>query len=176
MDLHYTCGHCSPVARNSLHLTAEGRGEKEEKLYPKITGLHFKARLSAKSLLWKSVFIHIEIGTNYHNKNFALRLALKERLSRTRKWPISQFISLTQQMWIFLPFQRKSGVFFKVVITWSKKEINRSCANLDLLLMSPCFLMVDWEKFDTEFSSSTQLKMKNSCIIISSLTRFNTFL
>ena len=30
---------------------------------------HFKARLSAKSLLWKSVFIHIEIGTNYHNKN-----------------------------------------------------------------------------------------------------------
>ena len=42
--------------------------------------LHFKARLSAKSLLWKSVFIHIEIGTNYHNKNFALRLALKRDL------------------------------------------------------------------------------------------------
>ena len=41
--------------------------------------LHFKARLSAKSLLWKSVFIHIEIGSNYH-KNFALTLALKERL------------------------------------------------------------------------------------------------
>ena len=50
--------------------------------------LHFKASLSAKSLLWKSVFIHIEIGTNYHNKSFALRLALKERLRRTRKWPI----------------------------------------------------------------------------------------
>ena len=50
--------------------------------------LHFKARLSAKSLLWKSVFIHIEIGTNYHDKNFALRLALKERLRGTRKWPI----------------------------------------------------------------------------------------
>mgnify|MGYP006896104768 CR=1 FL=1 len=50
--------------------------------------LHFKARLSAKSLLWKSVFIHIEIGTNYHNKSFALRLALKERLRGTRKWPI----------------------------------------------------------------------------------------
>ena len=29
--------------------------------------LHFKARLSAKSLLWKSIFIHIEIGTNYHS-------------------------------------------------------------------------------------------------------------
>ena len=50
--------------------------------------LHFKARLSAKSLLWKSVFIHIEIRTNYHNKNLALRLALKDRLRRTRKWPI----------------------------------------------------------------------------------------
>ena len=50
--------------------------------------LHFKVRLSAKSLLWKSVFIHIEIESNYHNKNFALRLALKERLRRTRKWII----------------------------------------------------------------------------------------
>ena len=50
--------------------------------------LHFKSRLSAKSLLWKSAFIHIEIGTNYHNKNFALRLAFKERLKGTRKWPI----------------------------------------------------------------------------------------
>ena len=45
--------------------------------------LRFKARQSAKS-----VFIPIEIGTNYHNKNFALRLALKERLKGTRKWPI----------------------------------------------------------------------------------------
>ena len=52
--------------------------------------LRFKARLSAKSLLRKSIFIHIESGTNYHNKNFALRLALKERLSSrgTCKWPI----------------------------------------------------------------------------------------
>ena len=50
--------------------------------------LHFKSRLSAKSLLWKSVFIHIEIETNYHNKNFALRLALKVRRRGTRKWLI----------------------------------------------------------------------------------------
>ena len=44
--------------------------------------LYFKARLSAKSLLWRSVFIHIEIRTNCHNKNLAPRLALKERLIR----------------------------------------------------------------------------------------------
>ena len=32
-----------------------------------------------------SVFIHIEIRTNYHNENFALRLALKERLRGTSR-------------------------------------------------------------------------------------------
>ena len=48
-------------------------------------------RLSAKSLLWKSLFIYIEIGTNCHNKNFALRLALKERLRGTRKWLIAEY-------------------------------------------------------------------------------------
>ena len=52
--------------------------------------LFFKTNQSAKSLLWKSVFNHIEIWTNYHNKNFALRLALKERLRGTRKWPIDK--------------------------------------------------------------------------------------
>ena len=40
------------------------------------------------------IIIHIEIRTNYHNKNFALRLALKERLSGTRKWPIYYHLSL----------------------------------------------------------------------------------
>ena len=34
------------------------------------------------------VFIYIEIGINYHDKNFALRLALEVRLRETRKWPI----------------------------------------------------------------------------------------
>ena len=53
-----------------------------------LLSLHFKARLSAKSLLWKSVFMHIEIGTNYLDKNFELRLALKARLRENRKWPI----------------------------------------------------------------------------------------
>ena len=37
-----------------------------------------------KCLLWKSVFMYIEIGTNYHNQNFTLRLALKERLRGLR--------------------------------------------------------------------------------------------
>ena len=51
-------------------------------------GLSFKTSLSAKSLLWISVSIHIEIRTNYNDKNLALRLALKERLTGTRKWTI----------------------------------------------------------------------------------------
>ena len=75
-------------------------------------GLHFKARLSAKSLLWKSVFIHIEIRTNYHNKTFALRLALKERLRGTRKWPISCMSRLgySQNERIMLNTMRKQQV------------------------------------------------------------------
>ena len=50
--------------------------------------LYFKARLRARSLFWRSVFIYIEIRNNCHNKNFELRLALKESLMGTRKRPI----------------------------------------------------------------------------------------
>ena len=50
--------------------------------------LSFKASLSAKFLFWISAFVHIEIWTNYHDKNFAFRLALKERLMGTRKWSV----------------------------------------------------------------------------------------
>ena len=42
--------------------------------------LHFKARLIAKSLR-KSVFIPIEIGTNYHNKNFVVQVA-EQKIAR----------------------------------------------------------------------------------------------
>ena len=56
--------------------------------------LYFKASLRAKTLFWLSVFIHIEIRTNYRNKNVAFRLALKERLRGTQKWPIVLTINL----------------------------------------------------------------------------------
>ena len=46
--------------------------------------LKFKTSLRAKSFLWISVLIHIEIRTNYRYKIFALRLALKERPKGTR--------------------------------------------------------------------------------------------
>ena len=39
-------------------------------------------------MLWISVFIHIEKRINYHHKNFAHRLALKERLRGIRKGSI----------------------------------------------------------------------------------------
>ena len=41
--------------------------------------LYFKANPFAKSLLRISVFIHIEIRTDYHNRNLTLRLPLKDR-------------------------------------------------------------------------------------------------
>ena len=48
-----------------------------------ITAKWAKARLRAESLLRILDFICIEIRTNYHNKNSALRRALKERLRGT---------------------------------------------------------------------------------------------
>ena len=50
----------------------------------------------AKSeVLWRSVFIHIESRTNYHNRNFALSLALKKRLMGSRNglstWSVVAF-------------------------------------------------------------------------------------
>ena len=50
--------------------------------------LSLKTSLRAHSLSWIPVFIPIEIRTNYHNKNFTLRLSLKERMRGNRKWPI----------------------------------------------------------------------------------------
>ena len=44
---------------------------------------------------WKLVFIHMFSRTNYHHKNFALRLAWKMRQTWTRNWPISLFAGRT---------------------------------------------------------------------------------
>ena len=94
--------------------------------------LHFKVRLSAKSLLWKSVFIHIEIGTNYHSKNFALRLALKERLIGTQKWPIAWRIIEIWRRWspefsrLLYAIANKIAFITVRSITWLVKYICNS--------------------------------------------------
>ena len=71
--------------------------------------LYFKASLHAKSFLRISVFIHIEITTNYHNKHLALWLTLKERARGTQKWSITYFID----HWI-INFQ----VCYLVIVWW----------------------------------------------------------
>ena len=43
----------------------------------------FQSEAKCKIFVIKTIYIHIEIGTNYHNKNYALGLALKERLRET---------------------------------------------------------------------------------------------
>ena len=88
--------------------------------------LHFKVRLSAKSLLWKSVFIHIEIGTNYHNKSFALRLALKERLRGTRKWLI-EMCKNEQATW--KPQSRERYCLLITLTCSPKAELRRAQLN-----------------------------------------------
>ena len=51
--------------------------------------LTFKARLSAKPLIWKWFLIIYDANkTHFHNKGFALSLVLKVRVFGTRKWPI----------------------------------------------------------------------------------------
>ena len=49
----------------------------------------FQGEAKCDVFVVKSVFIIIETGTNYHKKKFTLRLALKDRLTETRKWPIT---------------------------------------------------------------------------------------
>ena len=54
--------------------------------------LCFKASLSAKPFLWKWLWLHeneAACRTHFHMKGFALRLALKQRHKRTRKWSIN---------------------------------------------------------------------------------------
>lgn len=61
----------------------------------------FQSEAKSKVFVIKTIFIHIEIGTtgNYHNKNYALGLALKERLRETLlailtmdDWPIKKVL------------------------------------------------------------------------------------
>ena len=80
-----------------------------------------------RSLLWKSVFIHIEITTNNHNKNFALRLALKNRLRETRKWSIETIIfSLWKEKRIYdLKKKNQELEKFKFVLDYKIKELKK---------------------------------------------------
>ena len=77
----FSSSHQSPFSRESKCKIFYGKEAISEFTSSFILN---KARLSSKSLLHKSVFIHFEIRTNYHGKNFALRLALKKRLRKLR--------------------------------------------------------------------------------------------
>ena len=52
-------------------------------------GLFFKASLGAHPFIWKLVFIHMQMKTNFHMKRWAPGLALKKRPKVIRKWPIA---------------------------------------------------------------------------------------
>ena len=66
----------------------KGQSADKNRPFPSSAPPPFQSEAKCEVFVMKISFIHIEIGSNYHNKNFALRLALKERLRRTRKWPI----------------------------------------------------------------------------------------
>ena len=49
--------------------------------------LFFKASPGAHPFIWKLVFIHMQMKTNFHMKRWAPGLALKKRPEIIRKWP-----------------------------------------------------------------------------------------
>ena len=54
------------------------------------SGLFFKASPGAHLFIWKLVFIHMQMKTNFHMKGWAPGLALKKKRPRViRKWLIS---------------------------------------------------------------------------------------
>ena len=67
--------------------------------------LHFKARLSAKSLLWKSVSIHIEIGTYYHNT----KISQDSLWKRDRGELGNGLLNYTQTLTLMLPIIHWGG-------------------------------------------------------------------
>ena len=71
--------------RNSCH---PGKVEwlGQFRVYP---SLCFKARLSAKQVIWKRVFILMKM--RHYHKKVALGLVLKVTVFGTRKWPIEQW-------------------------------------------------------------------------------------
>ena len=71
--------------RKGLWCLVGGEVKRRNRLFPSSHQLPFQSE--AKCYENQFSFI-LKFGTNYHNKNFAVRLALKERLRGTRKWPI----------------------------------------------------------------------------------------
>ena len=53
-------------------------------------GLFFKASPGAHPFIWKLVFIHLQMKTNFHMKSWAPGLALKKKPRVIRKWPIAE--------------------------------------------------------------------------------------
>ena len=54
-----------------------------------IFGFFFKASPGAHTFIWKLVFTHMQLKTNFHMKEWAPGLALKKRPLVIRKWPIA---------------------------------------------------------------------------------------
>ena len=82
--------------------------------------LFFKASVGAHPFLWKLVFIHMQMKTNFHMKRWAPRLALKKRQKVIQKWPIALFNAVMEEdfcmdlhlckFWLLTDSYEKSGI------------------------------------------------------------------
>ena len=80
------------IARNSdwfIALFAPVVIGRNNRPFPSCSRSLFQDESKCQVFVMNITSIHIEIRTNYNNKNFALRLALKERLRGIRKWSIA---------------------------------------------------------------------------------------
>ena len=57
--------------------------------FPSSKNFHFQNEAKCKTFLLKMTFIFMTIKSHFYINGFALRLALKERLGATWKWPIT---------------------------------------------------------------------------------------
>ena len=73
-----------------------------------ILGLFFKASPGAHPFIWKLVFIHMQMKTNFHMKRWAPGLALKKRPKVIRKWPITTHNLLFSSFSYKQPFQKEN--------------------------------------------------------------------
>ena len=64
-------------------------------------GLLLKASLGAHPFIWKLVFIHMQMKTNFHMKEWAPGLALRKRPKVMRKWSI-KYMKLGPERRFFL--------------------------------------------------------------------------
>ena len=77
--------------------------------------LIIKARLSAKFLLWKSVFMHMQTKLLFHFESFSLSLVFIMRFAATQNWPIILIKTMHRSLAFVMKFKLGNVLLVKVL-------------------------------------------------------------